>query len=621
MAGVGGDAEKRSSVASSEKKEEEEESDSGSSRSGSGSSSGDDSDEEMERRRADEPPVPDLGAPVQLYVYDLTRGMAAVMSHMLLGRHVEGIWHSAVVAYGREYFFGSNGVQSCNPGGTVLGDPDRVIDLGETYIPYPVFLEYILGLGESTFRPISYDIFSHNCNNFSHEVGQFLCGKGIPKYILDLPEEVLSTPLGQSLRPVIDSLNQISRGVGINTGSDLRNYTPQDSRRSRQESPEFAELNSAIEEVRRNSVALEERRNVINEKLAKKDRKKKKKKKREKKRIDQECGSSSAEFTPDSASSSPSRTNMADSVIEAPEEQQQQQDEEEKRPQQSAADVVAEIEAEERKEREERKKQREPPIVFKDVVSVPAEFDSLVDKVENILNAEERQSLEELHQYMLEDEGSWALGDGFLNFVGRVLHDTSLNPEVRVHLLNLLAAAALKDDVILLLHQDRREHVLMNYAHDVDRLTQAEQESLALFICNMFENLSSSEWLLYISEWEYCGRTISNIRVTTKVAVHSLLSDIPLLQERGSAIIHNLACKEVFDDVAVELTMALLQFFNSSPPEEHLFRCMKALARFCHIASQDVPQLIQMIGPEPTKFRGTSERIDALIDQIASRLH
>jgi hypothetical protein len=29
--------------------------------------------------------------------------------------------------------------------------------------------------------------------------------------------------------------------------------------------------------------------------------------------------------------------------------------------------------------------------------------------------------LEELHQYMLEDEGSWALGDGFLNFVGQYL--------------------------------------------------------------------------------------------------------------------------------------------------------------------------------------------------------
>lgn len=53
---------------------------------------------------------------------------------------------------------------------------------------------------------------------------------------------------------------------------------------------------------------------------------------------------------------------------------------------------------------------------------------------------------------------------------------------MRVRLLNVLAAAALKDDVILLLHQDRREHVLMNYAHDVDRLSQPEQESLALFV-------------------------------------------------------------------------------------------------------------------------------------------
>lgn len=67
--------------------------------------------------------------------------------------------------------------------------------------------------------------------------------------------------------------------------------------------------------------------------------------------------------------------------------------------------------------------------------------------------------------------------------------------------------------------------------------------------------------------------------------------------------------------------MALLQFFNTNPPEEHLFRCMKALSRFCQIAGQDVPQLIQMIGPEPSKFKGISERVDELIAQISTRLH
>lgn len=64
-------------------------------------------------------------------------------------------------------------------------------------------------------------------------------------------------------------------------------------------------------------------------------------------------------------------------------------------------------------------------------------------------------------------------------------------------------------------------------------------------IANMFENLSSSEWLLYISEWQHQNQSISNIRATTKVAVHSLLSTSEDLQIRGAAIIHNLACKEV----------------------------------------------------------------------------
>lgn len=81
----------------------------------------------------------------------------------------------------------------------------------------------------------------------------------------------------------------------------------------------------------------------------------------------------------------------------------------------------------------------------------------------------------------------------------------------------------------------------------------------------MFENLSSSEWLLYISEWQHqdqnVSSNISNIRVTTKVAVHSLLSNSEDLQIRGAAIIHNLACKEVKTVVCilpVQLTFSLI---------------------------------------------------------------
>lgn len=68
---------------------------------------------------------------------------------------------------------------------------------------------------------------------------------------------------------------------------------------------------------------------------------------------------------------------------------------------------------------------------------------------------------------------------------------------------------------------------------------------------NLFESLSSSEWLLYISEWSYSNSQVSNIRVSTKVAVNALLSENPRLQDLGSAFVHNLAGKEVKSVVCI----------------------------------------------------------------------
>ena len=106
----------------------------------------------------------------------------------------------------------------------------------------------------------------------------------------------------------------------------------------------------------------------------------------------------------------------------------------------------------------------------------------LIDLLSGKLNGEEQQSMKELDLYMLQDEGSWSLGDNFLNFLGRLLHDKSLSNEIRICTMNILAAAALKDDLILLLHQDRKEHIIMNYGYDFDKLSYDEQKSLALFV-------------------------------------------------------------------------------------------------------------------------------------------
>lgn len=83
---------------------------------------------------------------------------------------------------------------------------------------------------------------------------------------------------------------------------------------------------------------------------------------------------------------------------------------------------------------------------------------------------------------------------------------------------------------------------------------------------------------------------------------------------------HFLWLFQVFDDICSELAMAILQFFQGNPKEEHVFRCMKALNKFATIAHRDVPQLIKMIGPEPSKFSGISSRVDEYIQSLNARL-
>ncbi|GFW51117.1 desumoylating isopeptidase 1 [Trichonephila clavipes] len=75
-------------------------------------------------------------------------------------------------------------------GETILGEPDQILTLGKTELPYSVFLEYIFALGESTYRPGSYHLLEHNCNCFSQEVCQFLTGGPIPEEIRELPQEI-----------------------------------------------------------------------------------------------------------------------------------------------------------------------------------------------------------------------------------------------------------------------------------------------------------------------------------------------------------------------------------------------------------------------------------------------
>ncbi|XP_076025824.1 desumoylating isopeptidase 1b [Genypterus blacodes] len=154
--------------------------------------------------------------PVKLYIYDMSRGMARQLSPVMLGKQLDGIWHTAIVVHGKEFFFVGEGINSCAPAGTPLGNPDSIVDLGTTEVMEDLFMEYLTSQGESTYSCNSYNLFEHNCNTFSNEVAQFLTGNKIPPYITDLPSEVLSTPFGQALRPLLESIVINPGGSNIN---------------------------------------------------------------------------------------------------------------------------------------------------------------------------------------------------------------------------------------------------------------------------------------------------------------------------------------------------------------------------------------------------------------------
>ncbi|KAG2225956.1 hypothetical protein INT45_006652 [Circinella minor] len=149
------------------------------------------------------------GESVKLYVYDLSNGLARQMSMSLTGRQIDGIWHTAVVLYGHEFYYGQ-GILSSPPGTTHLGPPLEVIDMGETYLPEEVVVEYI-DSQRSVFTAEKYHLLDFNCNTFSNSLCQFLTGRNIPQHISDLPADFLNTPFGQSIRPMIEGMFGQSR--------------------------------------------------------------------------------------------------------------------------------------------------------------------------------------------------------------------------------------------------------------------------------------------------------------------------------------------------------------------------------------------------------------------------
>ncbi|CAK9068848.1 unnamed protein product [Durusdinium trenchii] len=184
---------------------------------------------------------------VEILLYDISKGMAAKLGPLLLGKSAEAV-HTGVLVYGSEYWYGIGlndredstsktfgspsdlfaldarggklfrsdppcrkqfGEPLTNPWGIQLERSEQrpdlpVVRLGYTFVTHEEFVGWLQAEVKERYTGLhTYDLLTHSCNHFSNEVCTFLLGQGIPEKIFELQKTFLSGPI-VALRPFLN---------------------------------------------------------------------------------------------------------------------------------------------------------------------------------------------------------------------------------------------------------------------------------------------------------------------------------------------------------------------------------------------------------------------------------
>eukprot|EP00928_Gymnodinium_smaydae_P019414 TRINITY_DN17445_c0_g1_i1.p1 TRINITY_DN17445_c0_g1~~TRINITY_DN17445_c0_g1_i1.p1 ORF type:complete len:558 (-),score=139.66 TRINITY_DN17445_c0_g1_i1:38-1711(-) len=141
--------------------------------------------------------------PVVLYYYDISDGIAKYLGPLLVWQRFEGVWHTGVVVYNSEYYYGG-GVWEDPPGETPFGAPTKKLKLGLTLRRKEELDNLCAEKLEDEFNEDNYDVLDHNCNCFSDAVTMFLLGQHIPDQVRMQPIKVRRSPVVRAIRPLLN---------------------------------------------------------------------------------------------------------------------------------------------------------------------------------------------------------------------------------------------------------------------------------------------------------------------------------------------------------------------------------------------------------------------------------
>ncbi|KAJ9466552.1 putative endo-beta-N-acetylglucosaminidase [Diplonema papillatum] len=146
---------------------------------------------------------------VQTFMYDISNGMARALGPLLLGQPIEAVWHTAVVAFGREYLFvGNVGIESEEPEQTHFGKALEKLVVGTSTKTQAEFEAFNAELQRTTFGPDDYNLIERNCNHYTDAALFFLTGQRVPEKVSAMTATIFGSPLGRIAKQVIETVQQ-----------------------------------------------------------------------------------------------------------------------------------------------------------------------------------------------------------------------------------------------------------------------------------------------------------------------------------------------------------------------------------------------------------------------------
>lgn len=139
---------------------------------------------------------------VTLNLYDLSNGFADRFGDFIISEHLEGVWHTGLCVFGKEYFFSRDTVFD-DAGMTSFGKPHKVISLGYTLWRQSELHKFIVEVCKPKFHRGTYDAIDFNCNNFTDVLSMYLVGKHLPEEVYLMSQHLKTSSIIRSIRPIL----------------------------------------------------------------------------------------------------------------------------------------------------------------------------------------------------------------------------------------------------------------------------------------------------------------------------------------------------------------------------------------------------------------------------------